>query len=248
MATRPLPGSARRRDTRGSRSRAPVAVLAALAIITGLLPDSAVAAPGKDAESSEDAGEDDGEDAPDGDNGDDEEAGEAGDASDDDTSSTPESAGMGGNVISADDPDAQRAQAELEGTSLSDAPPGVPERMEPLQAAAWWTLFGTFALATTGGLFVGLSQVQQDNANRLTMLLDDQGNAIPFTEVEDDYNAALSKGDTYDALATGFLVASGATLIASIALFGVHGRRKRLARNRAQSRLQLRPGGLEVRF
>ena len=223
-----------------SRSRAPSAVIAvALSLALGLSSSPAIAAPADD-----DAGE-----AEDPETEETEEtAGEDGEDSEDEAFTAPESAGMGGNVVSADDPDAQRAQAELEGTSLSDAPAGVPERMEPLQAAAWWTLFGTFTLATTGGLFVGLSQVEQDNADRLTKLLDDQGNAVPFTEVEADYNAAISKGETYNKLAIGFLAAGGATLIASVALFAVHGHRKRRARDRQQSQLQLLPGGLEVRF
>ncbi len=237
-----------RSSARRSRSRASTALIAALSLIFGLsssLSSSpAAAAPaGDDVRSEEDAqpeGSEEADDEPEADEADADEA--------DEDYTPPDSAGMGGNVVSADDPDAQRAQAELEGTSLSDAPAGVPERMQPLQTAAWWTLFGTFALATTGGLFVGLSQVEQDSADRLTKLLDDQGNAVPFAEVEEDYNAALSKGETYNNLAIGFLAAGGATLVASIALFAVHGHRKRQARNRQQSRLQLLPGGLEVRF
>ncbi len=236
-------------------------MITALSLIFGLssslLSTPAAAMSGADVRSEEDAQPDGSEDVDteadadveDGatDEATDEAADEAADEADGEYT-PPDSAGMGGNVVASDDPDAQRAQAELEGTSLSDAPAGVPERMEPLQAAAWWTLFGTFALATTGGLFVGLSQVEQDNADRLTKLLDDQGNAVPFSEVEDDYNSAISKGETYNKLAIGFLAAGGATLVASIALFAVHGHRKRQARNRQQSRLQLLPGGLEVRF
>ncbi|MCA9693178.1 MAG: hypothetical protein R3A51_14390 [Nannocystaceae bacterium] len=177
----------------------------------------------------------------------DSDAGEADDEVDGEAKVLDQGGGIGGSVLSADDPDAKRAQAELEGTSLTDVPEGVPDRMAPLQTAAWWTMFGTFVLGTTGALFAGLAGVEEANAERLTLIIDQTGSAAQYSTIQDEYETALRKGETYAWTSRGFLIGSGVALVAAITLFGLHARNKRRAAAVAR-RMQLRGPGLEVRF
>lgn len=159
-------------------------------------------------------------------------------------------AGMGGRLMSADDPEARRAEAELEGTALTgDAAANVPARLPPLQRAGWWSMFGAFALASTGGVFAGLTEVQEDKAERLTLTLDaDTGARLVYADVEGEYADILRIGRRDAAIAKGFLAAGGAFLIAGVALFIVHATRGRKAASKAKAQLRPTGGGLEVRF
>mgnify|MGYP006870797170 CR=1 FL=1 len=155
--------------------------------------------------------------------------------------------GMGGRLISAEDPEARRAEAELEGTGLDkDKRAGVPRRLPPLQRAAWWCMFGTFALAGTGGVFAGLAEVQEDEAERVAITLDtDTGGQQQYTgTARAEYEAALATGRRDANIAKGFLGVSGATLIAGVVLFIVHATRTR----KQESRLRATAGGFAVRF
>lgn len=157
------------------------------------------------------------------------------------------SAGMGGRLISADDPEARRAESELEGTSLDKASrTGVPRRLPPMQRAAWWCMFGTFALAGTGGVFAGLAEVQEDEAERVAITLDTTtGGQQQYTgDARSEYETALQKGARDANIARGFLAASGATLVAGVVLFVVHATRTR----KQPGRLRAAAGGLAVQF
>lgn len=164
-------------------------------------------------------------------------------------SPVPPTAGMGGRLIAADDPEARRAEAELEGTALNrDVSADVPARLPPLQRAGWWCMFGAFALASTGGVFAGLAEVQEDKAERLTLTLDaSTGAKLVYEDIEGEYGDILRVGRRDAALAKGFLVAGGGFLIAGVALFIVHATRGRKA-SAATARLRPAAGGLEVRF
>lgn len=157
-------------------------------------------------------------------------------------------AGMGGRLMSADDPEARRAEAELEGTALTkDAAPEVPARLPPLQRGAWWSMFGAFALASAGGVFAGLAEVQEDKAERLAITLDTAtGSQLRYTDVQGEYEDVLKVGRRDAALARGFLAVGGGFLVAGIVLFAVHAARAR--KSRSQTQLRAAAGGLEVRF
>lgn len=159
------------------------------------------------------------------------------------------SAGIGGSVISSTNPEARRARADLEGTALLDEEPSsdVPERLPPMQRAAWWTMFGTFALATTGGVFAGMAEVQEDRALRLASTVDlTTGGAYLYGDKQGEYQEILDKGERQAWIARGFLIGAGVTLIAGIALFAVDAKRRKEKPNRA--RLRPTGSGLEVRF
>lgn len=156
-------------------------------------------------------------------------------------------AGMGGRLIAADDPESRRAEAELEGTSLDkSARTGVPRRLPPLQRAAWWCMFGTFALASTGGVFAGLAEVQEDEAERVAITLDTTtgGQQLYAGDARTEYERALRTGRRDANIAAGFLAVSGATLVAGVVLFIVHAARAR----KQPGRLRAGAGGLVVRF
>jgi hypothetical protein len=159
------------------------------------------------------------------------------------------SAGMGGRLISADDPEARRAEAELEGTALDKkSRAGVPKRLPPLQRAAWWCMFGTFALASTGGVLAGLAEVQEDAAERVAITLDPgTGGQQQYSgSARAEYEAALAAGRRDATLARGFLAVSGVTLVAGVVLFIVHATRVR--KQGGAGRLRAAAGGLAVHF
>jgi hypothetical protein len=164
-------------------------------------------------------------------------------------------AGMGGRTISADDPEARRARAELEGTALSSDKAvlaDVPARLPPLQRGAWWSMFGAFALASTGGVFAGLAEVQEDKAERLAITLDSStGMQLPCADIQGEYADILRVGRRDAGVARGFLAASTGFLVAGVALFIVHAVRVRKAdraRRARDARVGVARGGLEVRF
>ena len=170
-------------------------------------------------------------------------------------------AGMGGRLMSTTDPEARRAKAELEGTSLSKNPSAdVPKRLPPLQRGAWWSMFGAFALGSAAGVFAGLAEVQEDKATRLAITLDSTtGSALVYADHKAEYEKILSVGRRDAAAARGLIAGAGGFLVAGVVLFIVHAVRTRkadAATRRAPSqlpapspaRLGLARGGLEVRF
>ncbi len=156
-----------------------------------------------------------------------------------------QSAGVGGRAVSTDDPEGRRARAELEGKSLGGTPAdGVPDRLPPLQRGGWWSVFAAFALASTGGVFAGLAEAEEDRLTRLVATIDpDTGAQQAFTgQVQEDYDAALARGRRDAILARTFLAAGGAALVVGIGLFIADRVKRRSSRVRAGA------GGLVVRF
>jgi hypothetical protein len=164
----------------------------------------------------------------------------------------PTGGGVAGAIVDPNDPNATRAQSDLEGEKLDADVEGVPERLPKLQAAGWWTTFTAVALATTGGIFSGIAETRQDEAERLAYTFDlETGRATLYGSVADDYERILREGQNYQWVARGFIIAGGATLIASIAVFAVDGARRRsAARSGKAARIRLDPGigGLRLRF
>ena len=164
----------------------------------------------------------------------------------------PTGGGVAGSIVDPDDPNATRAQSDLEGESLDTQLEGVPDRLPRLQTAGWWTTFAAVALATTGGIFAGVAETRQDEAERLAYGFDlDTGRAKLYADVADDYETLLREGETYQWVARGFIIAGGVTLVAGVTLFAIEGsRRRRAERGAASARLQLDPSptGLRLRF
>ncbi|MCA9658137.1 MAG: hypothetical protein KC486_07320, partial [Myxococcales bacterium] len=113
--------------------------------------------------------------------------------------------------------------------------------------AAWWTMFGTFALATAGGVFAGLAEVQEDRAQRLANTIDiESGGAYNYADKQAEYEDLLDKGARQAWISRGFLIGAGITLIAGVSLFAVDAKRRK--KSKARARLRPAAGGLEVRF
>jgi hypothetical protein len=165
----------------------------------------------------------------------------------------PTGGGVAGAIVDPNDPNATRAQSDLEGEKLDDDVEGVPDRLPKLQAAGWWMTFTAVALATTGGIFSGVAATRQDEAERLAYTFDlETGRATLYGSVAEDYEQILREGQNYQWVARGFIIAGGATLIAGIAVFAVDGVRRRKAARAgdASARMRLDPGfgGLRLRF
>lgn len=165
----------------------------------------------------------------------------------------PTGGGVAGAIVDPNDPNATRAQSDLEGEKLDAAVEGVPDRLPKLQAAGWWTTFAAVALATTGGIFSGIAETRQDEAERLAYTFDlETGRATLYGSVAEDYEQILREGQNYQWVARGFIIAGGATLIAGIAVFAVDGVRRRKAARAgdatARMRLDTGVGGLRLRF
>lgn len=161
----------------------------------------------------------------------------------------PTGGGVAGNVISADDPDANRAQSDLEGDTLDDNVEGVPDKLPALQAAGWWAAFGTVAFGTAGGLFIGLAEREEDEAQRLAQSLDlGTGRREEYANVSDDYEQALSTGQLYQNVAIGMFVVSGVALIATVTLFSVNGARNRKEKRDKPGISRIGLGSVEVTF
>jgi hypothetical protein len=154
------------------------------------------------------------------------------------------SSGVTGSPSRASAEDAARAQGELEGDVLATPAESVPERMRPLETAAWWTMFGALALATTAGVFSGLAEKQEDEAIRLASEFDEDGRQLLYEDHQSEYEDILEKGDRYQWTARGFLIASGAAVAAGITLFAVFAKRSKEERRRAR----ITPLGAEVKF
>lgn len=176
-------------------------------------------------------------------------------------------AGMGGRMMSTTDPEARRAKAELEGTSLDkDARADVPKRLPPLQRRAWWSMFGAFALGSAAGVFAGLAEVQEDKAERLAITLDSMtGSALIYSDVQSEYEQILRVGRRDAAVAKGLIAGASGFLVAGVVLFIVQAVKTRKANasrpnsrprptpattpaTTPEARVGLARGGLEVRF
>lgn len=145
--------------------------------------------------------------------------------------------------------DGDDAEDELDDDDeLAETPPPQGEALRPLQTAAWWTMFGAFAVGTTAGVLAGLAERQEDRATRLSSLFDANTGAQPlYADRQDEYEGYLRRGDAYARAAIGVAVVAGLTTIASITLFAIDAKRQRSDRA-PRTALRVRPGGLEVRF
>ena len=155
-----------------------------------------------------------------------------------------QSAGVGGRTVASDDREGKRARAELEGKSLADKPAeGVPDRLPPLQRGGWWSIFAAFALASTGGVFAGLAEAEEDRAARLVATIDtDTGSQQQYADIQADYEKILDHGRRDAILARTFLAVGGAALVVGLGFFIADRVKRRPSRVRASL------GGLTVRF
>ncbi|MFO7563671.1 MAG: hypothetical protein R6X02_13570 [Enhygromyxa sp.] len=161
----------------------------------------------------------------------------------------PSGGGVAGAIVDPDDPNATRAQSDLEGESLAGEVDGVPERLPKLQAAGWWMTFTAVALATSGGIFAGIAEVREDEAERLAYGFDlSTGRTTTYGPVAGEYQRLLDEGHSYQWVARGLIIAGGVALITGVALFAVDGVQRRKAARSSAARLQLAPGGLTLRF
>ncbi|MEX1363471.1 MAG: hypothetical protein AB1Z98_10115 [Nannocystaceae bacterium] len=145
------------------------------------------------------------------------------------------------------DPESDEVDEETD-DGLAESPPPPGETLRPLQTAAWWTMFGAFAVGTTAGVLAGLAERQEDRATRLSSLFDASTGAQPlYADRQDEYEGYLRRGDAYAKAAIGVAVIAGVATIASITLFAIDAKRQRSDRA-PRTALRVRPGGLEVRF
>lgn len=161
----------------------------------------------------------------------------------------PSGGGIAGAIVDPNDPNATRAQSDLEGERLDDVA-GVPDRMRRLQAAGWWTTFTAVALATSGGIFAGVAEVRQDRAERLAYGFDlTSSRTTLYGPVASEYERLLDQGYTYQWVARGLIIAGGASLAVSIGLFIADGvKQRKSARTSARLRLDPGLGGFTLRF
>ncbi len=171
-----------------------------------------------------------------------------------DQTDVPTGGGVAGAIVDPDDPNAGRAQSDLEGESLDTDVAGVPERLPKLQVAGWWTTFTAVALATTGGVFAGIAEVREDEAERLAYGFDlTTGRSTTYGPVAAEYERLLDEGNRYQWVARGFVIAGGIALVTGIALFAADGAQRRkaaLRRGSGTARVRIEPGptALNLRF
>lgn len=127
---------------------------------------------------------------------------------------------------------------------------GSPERMRQMQKAGWWTLFGGFVFATVGGVFSGLAERQEDKAERIAVRFDEDSAQPQYADVKDDYEQILGRGRAFASTAIALGVIGGALAVAGITLLAVDEARlrKRTGKGKRRARLELRKGGLQVKF
>lgn len=148
-----------------------------------------------------------------------------------------------------EDPDDDATELDDDATDAAPPPGNTAAPLRPMQSAAWWTMFGGFALGTTAGVLAGLAERQEDRATRLASLFDSETGAQPrYADRQDEYEGYLDRGNAYAKAAIGVGVVAGVTTIAAVALFVVDARRQRTERTTARRTLRVRTGGLEVRF
>ncbi len=159
----------------------------------------------------------------------------------------PSGGGVAGSLVDPDDPDAQRAKADLEGESLEPNRAGVPERLTPLGRAGWWSLLGAASLASAGGILAGLAERQEQEARRLALGIDlDIGARYRYGEVDELYEKMNRRGRQFQGAARGLFIAGAVGLAASITFFAVDAKRRRGQRDSA--RLRFGAGSMELDF
>ena len=150
------------------------------------------------------------------------------------------------------DEEALEEALEEEEAADNTPPPPQGEALRPMQTAAWWTMFGAFAVGTTAGVLGGLAERQEDRATRLSTLFDTQTGAQPvYADRQDEYEGYLSRGDAYAKAAIGVGVLAGVTAIASITLFAIDARRQRTEKKSdspPRAKVAISPGHVRVRF
>lgn len=121
------------------------------------------------------------------------------------------------------------ATEQLEGTALQTQDPlpeGVPERLPPLQIAGWWSTFAGVSLATAGGIFAGLAEREQAQAELLSTSFNvDAGSRLLYEDVQSDYERHLQRGNAFAWTSRGFLIVGGLTVVSGIVLFALHKKR-----------------------
>jgi hypothetical protein len=129
--------------------------------------------------------------------------------------------------------------------ALDEPNRAVPERMRSMQAAAWWTLFGAFAVGTTAGVFGGLAMRQQDRALRVATVIEPGTGRQPlYADKRAEYDTILRRGRAFQASAIALASLAGAAAVTAAVLFIVDERRRR----RDTTALRWLPTGIEVRF
>jgi hypothetical protein len=127
---------------------------------------------------------------------------------------------------------------------------GTPDRMRPMQKAGWWTLFGGFVFATVGGVFSGLAERQEDEAERIAAQFDENSAQPNYEDVQDEYEQIVGRGKAYAGTAIGLGVFGGALAVAGITLLAVDEARLRKGKGKGKrrARLDVRRGKLQVKF
>lgn len=124
--------------------------------------------------------------------------------------------------------------------------------LRPMQTAAWWTMFGAFAVGTTAGVLAGLAERQEDRATRLSTLFDSETGAQPlYADRKDEYEQYLRRGEGYGKAALGVGIVAGVATIAAITLFAIDAARQRkdaAPKPKRRAKLRVLGGGVEVRF
>jgi hypothetical protein len=129
--------------------------------------------------------------------------------------------------------------------ALDEPNRAVPERMRSMQAAAWWTLFGAFAVGTTAGVFSGLAVRQQDRALRVATVFEPGTGRQPlYADKKAEYDTILRRGRAFQGSAIALATLAGAAAVTAAVLFIVDERRRR----RDTTALRWLPTGIEVRF
>lgn len=163
------------------------------------------------------------------------------------------------------------ADADAEAGDAKPGPTDVPAKPEqpapgalgptaaplrPMQTAAWWTMFGAFAVGTTAGVLAGLAERQEDRATRLSTLFDAETGAQPlYADRKDEYEEYLRRGEGFAKAAIGVGIVAGVATFAAITVFAIDARRQRSgdATRKAtepprRAAFRVRGGGMEVRF
>ena len=129
---------------------------------------------------------------------------------------------------------------------------GTPDRMRPMQKAGWWTLFGGFVFATVGGVFSGLAERQEDEAERIAAQFDENSAQPNYEDVQEEYEQIVGRGKAYAGTAIGLGVVGGALAVAGITLLAVDEARLRKGKGKGKgkrrARLDVRRGKLQVKF
>jgi hypothetical protein len=129
----------------------------------------------------------------------------------------------------------------------------VPQRLPPMQTAGWWTLFGGFAIGTVAGVLGGLAEREEDRAIRLSVRYDLTTNSQPqYQDIRSEYEQTLRKGHAEASAGIALAVVGLAAAVAGITVLAVAQARDRKAKRTVKGttarHLDLRGGGLRVRF